>query len=124
VTTPRSSLRKPKCQAEILRLITRFRECHAPDPSAPLSQARLHAKERFARLVREIEWKLVEMPLPRLQTVGTSDDPFLYRIGWTRDVKRAEFVSSSFDNRIQFVEGSAEYLVQLAGLLRPLVQRQ
>jgi hypothetical protein len=35
-----------KGQAEILRLITRFRERHAPDPSAPLSQARLHAKER------------------------------------------------------------------------------
>jgi HNH endonuclease len=113
-----------KGQAEILRLITRFRERHAPDPSAPISQARLHAKERFERLVREVEWKLVEMPLTRLQTVGTSDDPFLYRIGWTRDVKRAEFVSSSFDNRIQFIEGSGEYLVQLAGLLRPLVQRQ
>jgi hypothetical protein len=113
-----------KGQAEILRLITRFRERHAPDPSAPLSQVRLHAKERFERLVREIEWKLVEMPLPRLQTVGTADDPFLYRIGWTRDVKRAEFVSPSFDNRIRLIEGGGDYLVQLAGLLRPLVQRQ
>ena len=39
-------------------------------------------------------------------------------------MKRADFMSASFDNRIQFIEGSGDYLVQLAGLLRPLVQRQ
>ena len=109
-------------QAEIIRAIRRFREQHAPDPSTPLSEARAGAPRQFARLLETVEWKLVEMPLPRLQVMGGVCDPFIYRIAWTTDVKRPETRAPDFDARVHFVGHAAEYLVQLSGLLRPLIE--
>jgi hypothetical protein len=112
-------------QAEIVELIRRFRERHAPDPSSPLSRARAAGPARFERLVRNIEWKLIEMPLPRLQVVGNEEDPFIYRINWDRTVRRGLVNDAgSFDNVIRFVGEAGDHLVRLAGLLRPLVQRE
>lgn len=110
-------------QAEILTLITRFRERHAPDPSATLFRARLHDPDRFEELVRDVEWKLVEMPLPKLQRVGRELDPFIYELAWDDQIKRRAFNSSEFDNRILFRPGASRTLVDLAGVLRPLVHR-
>jgi hypothetical protein len=111
-------------QAEMLSAIVKFRDRHAPDPSAPLSHARQSVKDAFERLVRLVEWKLVEMPLPRLQVVGNSEDRFIYEIGWDKSVRAADLRSPSFDNQIRLIGRSGDYLVQLEGLLRPLVQRK
>lgn len=111
-------------QAEIVAAIGRFRARHAPDPSATLARARTHAPRAFERLVRAVEWKLVAMPLPRLQVVGNVHEPFLYRIGWNERVRRSEFSSEQFDPTIRFVGEASEHLVRLAGLLRPFVQRE
>jgi hypothetical protein len=119
----RAPLQNRGGQAEILTLIARFRQEHAPEESATLFRAKLHDPERFARLVREVEWKLVEMPLPKLQRVGREVDPFIYQIAWDDRVKRRTFNSSEFDNRILFRAGASRNLVDLAGLLRPLIRR-
>lgn len=112
-------------QAAIITAIRKFRDNHAPDPSASLTRARLKTPKRFATLLRTVEWKLVEMPLPRLQTIGDREDAFIYRINWTRRVTRSEFEDPHrFDNAIRFVGEAGEHLVTLAGLLRPLIQRQ
>ncbi len=111
-------------QAEIVTAIERFRARYAPDPSATLARARAHAPEAFERLVRTVDWKLVEMPLPRLQTVGNVHEPFLYRIGWNDRVRRSELSSEEFDPTIRFVGAAGDHLVRLAGLLRPFVQRE
>lgn len=112
-------------QAAIVTAIGRFREKHALDPSAPLSRARARHPKRFATLLRTIEWKLVEMPLPRLQTIGNYEDAFIYRINWSREITRGVFNDpAQFDNAIRFVGPAAEHLVTLSGLLRPLIQRQ
>ena len=110
-------------QAEIVSVIRRFRDRHAPDPSATMARARGDAPVRFAQLLRSIEWKLVEMPLPRAQLVGEKIEPFIYRINWDTSILRQQFDHSDFDNRILFVDGAADHLVRLSGLLRPLVQR-
>jgi diadenosine tetraphosphate (Ap4A) HIT family hydrolase len=110
-------------QAEIVSLIQRFRERHAPDPSAPLSRARLNARQRYDQLLDAVEWKLIEMPLPRLQVIGDAESRFLYRVGWDTSVKRRRIESADFDKRIQLLDGVAENLIQLSGLLRPLIQR-
>jgi hypothetical protein len=52
-------------QAEIISAIVRFRARHTPDPSTPYWQSRMAAPEAFEKLVKHIEWKLIEMPLPR-----------------------------------------------------------
>ncbi len=117
-------------QAEILTSISRFRNKHAPDPSASRWEAMLKAADSYERLVREIEWKLIEMPLPRLQSLAGEQLALLYHIAWDGDVgvravrryQRGD--SLSFDNRILLQPNVGEYLLQLNGLLRPLVQRQ
>ncbi len=116
-------------QAEIVTLVTRFRERHAPDASTPRWEARLHAPEAYERLVRAVEWKLIEMPLPRLQVMGTAQVPVLYQIGWDTSIRQREVADyqrgqgGSFSNAITLLPGVGEYLLQLNALLRPLVQR-
>lgn len=104
-------------QAAIVTLICQFREGCAGEP---LGRAKLIDSPRYDRLVKKVEWKLIQMPLPRLQFVGTFYDPFLYDIGWTSNVRP----SDAIDRTIRFREGAPEMLVRLAGLLRPLIQRE
>jgi hypothetical protein len=111
-------------QAAILNHIVRFRSDHAPDPGCSLSTARAHASWAFAALEREVEWSLVEMPLPRLQVVANELDPFIYTIGWDTGVRKREMRTASFDNTIRFVGRAGDYLVRLGGLLRPVIQRE
>jgi hypothetical protein len=110
-------------EAEILQRIRRFRTESAADPSATLAQARRANARGFERLTAFVEWKLIEMPLPRLQFFGNVDLRFVYQIGWDAKVRRTDTLDG-FDNRILFVDGASDSLVRLAGLLRPLVQRQ
>lgn len=109
-------------QAEIVSLIRRFRERAGADPSLPLGRARIDEPEAFASLVRSVEWKLVEMPLPRLQLVGDRLDAFVYEIGWDERVTRAQFESPGFDSRLRLVGRAGDHLVRLAPLIRPLVE--
>ncbi len=132
----------PGGQADILRKIQAFREVVTRNPaeSLPLSRARTRvAQEGWEDLVRFVEWKLIEMPLPRLQFLGKEEDRFLYDIGWRAvrrpggwraSVRRREVAryqrgdGSAFDNRIRFRPGVSEQLVRLSGVLRPLIHRQ
>ncbi|MDI9599152.1 MAG: HNH endonuclease domain-containing protein [Acidobacteriota bacterium] len=111
-----------KGQAEIIRDIRRFREKYGPDPSATLAAARLGAPRGYDRLIDAVEWKLIEMPLPRLQVMGGVHDAFIYRIGWDTSVRQADARAPGFDRRVHFVGRAAEYLTQLGGLLRPLIE--
>lgn len=117
-------------QAEIVSAIMRFRARHAPDPSVPRWQSRLAAPKAYERLVRRAEWKLIEMPLPRLQVTGLVQRPFIYEIYWDQRVEQREVTRyqagdvSTFDNRVLLRPGVGEYLLQLSGLLRPLIQKR
>jgi hypothetical protein len=117
-------------QAEIISAIMRFRAQHASDPSVPRWESRMGAPEAYEGLVRRVEWKLIEMPLPRLQMMGQSYRPFIYEIYWDQRVEQREVTGyqvgaeSSFDNRVMFRPGVGEYFLQLSGLLRPLIQRR
>jgi hypothetical protein len=116
-------------QAEIVRAIAKLRQRLGADRSLPVVQARLLDARRFETLVRFVEWKLIEMPLPRLQTIGNEAVPFLYTVAWTSQVSPAEVRryqdtgGGDFDNRINLRPGVGEHLVRLNGLLRPLLRR-
>ncbi|MGE3511720.1 MAG: HNH endonuclease domain-containing protein [Vicinamibacterales bacterium] len=117
-------------QADIISAIARFRACHAPDPSVPRWESRMKAPDAYEQLVRRVEWKLIAMPLPRLQIMGQSPRPFIYEIYWDQGVGQSEVAAyqrggaSPFDNRVMLRAGVGEYLLQLNGLLRPLIQRR
>lgn len=110
-------------QAEIVAAIRRFRDRFSADPSESLSRVRLRDPARYERLLAIVEWKLIEMPLPRLQVVGDRKTEFLYRIGWDERIKLESTRNAAFDSRLYLQPGVAENLVRLSGLLRPLIQR-
>ncbi|HEY3352046.1 MAG TPA: HNH endonuclease domain-containing protein [Polyangia bacterium] len=119
---------RPDHQAEILTAIVRFRAC--ADPSESLGRARLRGGPELERLVRLVEWKLIEMPLVRLQRIGSEEDRFLYQYNWDERIRRSTVGSyqdgrpSTFDNRILLKPRVSEHLVRLNGVVRPLVHRE
>lgn len=111
--------------AKIVSLIADARNSLAGGGGVSAARAQRQAPVEYQRLVREVEWKLVEMPLPRLQEFGGQQDRFIYEIAWDRDVKRSEFNDrSNFANAIRFRPGVSNHLVRLDGLLRPLLYRE
>ena len=117
-------------QAEILSDISRFRETYAPEVTAPRWQAVRAAPGRYEQLVRRIEWKLIQMPLPRLQMIGGAYRAFIYDVHWNERVRRGSVAdyqggrTTDFDNRILLRPHVGSYLIQLNSLLRPLIQRR
>jgi 5-methylcytosine-specific restriction endonuclease McrA len=117
-------------QAEIVRRIERARARWAGSRTDTLFRARLEHPDEFPKLVDFTEWKLIEMPIPRLQVLGRQEDRFLYEYNWTPDIRRAtvsEYQRGAvwrFDNRLLLRPGVAENLVRLNGVLRPLFYRQ
>ncbi len=116
-------------QAEIISDIRQFRT-DAADLGVSRWESRRTAPDAYEDLVRLVEWKLIEMPLPRLQLIGQSYRPFIYEINWDRQVDRREVARYqtggilTFDNRLLLKPGVGEYLLQLSGLLRPLIHRR
>jgi len=110
-------------QAEIPAAIMRFRHENTPDSVMPLHRAKMIAREQYGRLVKSVEWTLIEMPLPRLQTVGLTRDPFIYEINWDEAVRQGN-LRADFDNNIRFKPGAGECLIRLNGLLRPLIRKK
>lgn len=110
-------------QAGIVTRILQFQN-ELGEPGMAVARARRLAPEQFRRLVHDVEWILVKMPLPKLQRVGPDEVPFLYRINWTDDVRGSTFRSSNFCNAIRFIGDAGDDLVRLAPLVRPHVQRE
>ena len=110
--------------AKILTLIAQARTRLGDGGSMSAARARRHAPGEYERLVREVEWKLVEMPLGKLQQFGGQQDRFIYEVSWGADVKRSDFKDRErFPNAIHFKPGVSDHLVRLDGLLRPLLYR-
>jgi len=114
--------------ARIVRLIDAYKRDRGRECSSP-AEVGLRDPGGYEGLLTEVERVLIEMPLPRLQSVGASNDQFLYTIAWTTEVSRTlvnRYLAgrgTDFDNRIILRPGVALALIQLNGLLRPLIQR-
>ncbi len=111
-------------QAEVLAAIERLLAANAGGASPTFDRAKRKWSVDFETLVREVEWVLVEMPLPKLQRIGSELVPFVYQIAWDDGVKKRDFRGPDFDNLIRFVPGAGDHLIRLSGLIRPLVQRE
>lgn len=111
--------------AVILSRIQKFRTEIATDLGCTLHRARLGNPQEFETLLDEVEWTLVQMPLPKLQRFGGNEDRFIYNIAWDDNVRRSAFRNTyEFDNRINFFASAASHLVRLAPLLRPLIKQK
>jgi 5-methylcytosine-specific restriction endonuclease McrA len=117
-------------QASIIKAIERFRARHAQDPSITLSRAKAELRAGYLELRDDVEWTLIEMPLPKLQRIGGPVRAFLYDISWDDNVRRGVVPLGAcerpvnFDNRILLRPGVGAGLVALNALIRPLIHRQ
>jgi hypothetical protein len=117
-------------QARIVSDILTFRAL-LRDPSATLRRARAENSGRFERLVHDVEWTLILMPLPRLQVLNGSRQRLVFEIAWDTTIERNRAAvreyqrngTGPFDNQIRLLPGVGEHLVRLNGLLRPLIHR-
>lgn len=115
-------------QAEIITRIYKLRE---KTEFSSIFYVRKRDHKDYKKLVNHVEKKLIEMPLPRLQYFGKQEHRFIYDIAWSvKDPIDLKLVtayqadkSSSFDNRILLKRHAADYLINLNGLLRPMIQR-
>jgi len=118
-------------QAEILRRIEDVRARWGNERSDTVFRFRLVHPDQYERLLDFVEWKLIEMPIPRLQRLGRSaEDRFLYEYNWAEHVRRStvsayqDGVHGEFSNTLWLKPGVAEGLVRLNGLLRPIFYRE
>jgi len=117
-------------QAEIVRRIQEARAKWAKAETDTPYRASLAHGEDFRRLVLEVEWKLIEWPIPRLQKLGQHEDRFIYDYAWREGIKRSTVRSyqlgenGAFNNALTLRHGVAEHLVRLNGILRPLFHRE
>lgn len=115
-------------QAEIVSKIKAFRE---NNNYSTLFKSKTNDKDRYITMLNHVEKKLVEMPLPRVQYFGNQESRFIYDIAWSKAspmdlseiTAQQQGHNSTFDNRIHLLPHVADYLVNLNGLLRPLIQR-
>ena len=75
-----------KHPAKIIRWIHEFQEdaLGGRIPPTHLDGLMRTRAEEYERLLRDVEWKLIEMPLPRLQEINREMDEFIYMIDWTK----------------------------------------
>jgi 5-methylcytosine-specific restriction endonuclease McrA len=116
-------------QAEIVQRVQTFRE-RTGVVSLPAARP-ASGGELYERLARTVEWKLVEMPLPKLQVIGLVEDRFVYEYNFPRDMKNQRLIrpywegqGETFDNRLLLRENVGASLIALNGVLRPLIHRQ
>lgn len=121
-------------QGQIVRQVSLLRELAltSVEAGAGCGRVRIAFPGEYERAVREIEWKLIEMPLPKLQRVERQDTRWLYTIRWDDGANRPKrsWVSayqrgddSGFDNRVLFQPGVAEAFAGLHSLLRPFIEQ-
>lgn len=117
-------------QAEIVSLISRYRQHPDMGSNAPLFTAKCSDRSGYERLLSKVEWKLIEMPLPKLQRIGNTLREFIYHIEWDDSINQGvvsnyqKNIPSEFDNQIYLQPYVGEYFVRLNSLLRPLIQRE
>ncbi len=111
-------------RATIVDAIRSLRGRAAAVGATSLHLARSSLRQDYERTIDRIEKVVAEQPLPRLQSVGSSQEqfPFIYEIDW---VAEETFIRKGPRGRpIWMLPGAGDELIRLAPLIRPFAQMQ
>jgi 5-methylcytosine-specific restriction endonuclease McrA len=93
-----------------------------------LDAARLAHPHAVGKLEREVVATVVRYPIPLLQRFGASgsavEDRFIYEVPWDEGISPGRVHRNDFDDRLHLVDGAGEHLLAIAGLARPVVERE
>lgn len=114
-------------QNDIPAKLAAWRSRHGLAAGAPLSDARAVDPTGWRTLEADLVAVVIGMPLAKLQRFGGDsrsaiEDRFIYQFGWRDEVKRPTVDRADFDDRLHLQPGVGRWLVQLAPLLRPLIE--
>jgi 5-methylcytosine-specific restriction endonuclease McrA len=116
-------------QSTIIDPLRSFRRSAEATGATSLWLARSRLSGAYETVIDRIEQTLAEQPLPRLQTVGSSETvfPFIYDLGpqWGSDQSFTPARLRRFGLRgpvIPLLPGAGDELLRLSPLIRPLVE--
>jgi 5-methylcytosine-specific restriction endonuclease McrA len=125
--TDRGPLRQ-SAQRDLVVKTSELRQRLGIAQHAPIEQARLQHPAELADLEREVIATVIRYPIPLLQRFGTGsgavEDRFIYEIGWQEGVSTGRVHGLDFDDRLHLVEAAGDHLAELAGLVRPVIERE
>ena len=119
ITAPRSTF---------LDAVARFRQHAEGEGATSIHVAQLLVPIAYAVMIDRVEVAVAEQPLPRLQTLGSSETPypFLYDIEWdvrySLSLGRLRAMGGERGAPVRLRPGAADKLIRLAPLLRPLIE--
>jgi 5-methylcytosine-specific restriction endonuclease McrA len=121
------SLRQSRQRDIVIKLVELRAELAVPE-NLPLDRARSHHRHAIDRLEQETVATVVRYPIPLLQRFGTGsgavEDRFIYDYGWQEGLSAGRVQRADFDDRLHLVAGAGEHLIALAGLARPVIERE
>lgn len=125
--TPAGPLRQSSQRGSVVEKIGRYRREHAVGDLATVDAARRRDPGAFGALERDVVATVVRYPIPLLQKVGSGrravERRFIYEYGWAEGITPAAVHHRAFDDRMFLADDAGAHLVALAGLLRPVIQR-
>ena len=113
---------------DVVQKIGEFRVEYRVPEHATIDRVRTQHPDAFAVLEREVVATVVRYPIPLLQKIGAGgravERPFIYTYGWSMGVGASTVHSDGFDDRMHLIDDAGEHLAALAGLLRPVIERE
>ena len=117
---------RQSAQNDIPAKLARWRQIHGLEPEASLEDARRAKPDEWLQLEADLVGIVIGMPLAKLQRFGdgrhAAEERFIYQFGWRDEVKPKTVARADFDDSLILQPRVGKWLVQLAPLLRPLVQ--
>ena len=121
-------LRHSTQAGDLVAKVAAFRQAHGLGAGVAIEQARQRFAGDLAALEDQVCVTVIRMPLPKLQrfatNAGSAEDRFLYDYGWPDEVAESRVRAPGFDDTLHLRLGAGEWLVRLAGVLRPIVQQR
>ena len=123
-----SQFSRDAARRDIVQKLGDFRREHRIPEYATVEQVRRRHGDAFAELERGVVATVVRYPITLLQKVGAGgravEQCFIYEYGWSQSISTAAVHRTSFDDRMPLVDDAGRHLATLAGLLRPVIQRE
>jgi hypothetical protein len=115
-------------QRDVVVKIAELRQGLGLAEHTTLDAARAAHPIEVRRLERDVVATVIRYPIPLLQQFGGSpravEDRFIYELPWQPGISPGRVHRSGFDDRLHLVDGAGGHLVAIAGLARPVVERE